>query len=134
MKNLLNVVHDKSLIDEEMIDGYGRPFQDEQIFKAMTRFIRHREGDLEPEQLKKMNKPALLIWARRIELSQWRSVNGCTQICLIPCCTHLARPDIWCLKNGLNLFLNTLLILSNNKKTGAEPVFLRRAGAAVFNE
>ncbi|MBU8805339.1 alpha/beta hydrolase [Bacillus subtilis] len=62
MKNLLNVVHDKSLIDEEMIDGYGRPFQDEQIFKAMTRFIRHREGDLEPEQLKKMNKPALLIW------------------------------------------------------------------------
>ncbi len=61
-ENLLNVVHDKSLIDEEMIDGYGRPFQDGQIFKAMTRFIRHREGDLEPEQLKKMNKPALLIW------------------------------------------------------------------------
>ncbi|MFO3789398.1 alpha/beta fold hydrolase [Bacillus mojavensis] len=62
MKNLLNVVHNKSLIDEEMIDGYGKPFQDEQIFKAMTKFIRHREGDLQSEELKKMNKPALLIW------------------------------------------------------------------------
>ncbi|WP_316274146.1 alpha/beta fold hydrolase [Bacillus halotolerans] len=62
MKNLLNVVHNKSLIDEVMIDGYGKPFQDEQIFKAMTRFIRHREGDLQSEELKKISKPALLIW------------------------------------------------------------------------
>ena len=28
----------------------------------MTRFIRHREGDLEPEDLKKVQNPALLIW------------------------------------------------------------------------
>lgn len=62
LKNLLNVVHDRTLIDQEMIDGYEKPFTDRQIFKAMTRFIRHREGDLEPEDLKKVQNPALLIW------------------------------------------------------------------------
>ncbi|WP_437131716.1 alpha/beta fold hydrolase [Bacillus atrophaeus] len=62
LKNLHNVVYDKSLIDDEMIAGYGKPFTDGQIFKAMTRLIRHREGDLPSEALKKMEKPALLIW------------------------------------------------------------------------
>ncbi|MCC9023770.1 alpha/beta fold hydrolase [Bacillus nakamurai] len=62
LKNLLNVVHDQTLINQEMIDGYEKPFTDRQIFKAMTRFIRHREGDLQPDELKRIDKPSLLIW------------------------------------------------------------------------
>ncbi|MBT2575605.1 alpha/beta hydrolase [Bacillus sp. ISL-51] len=62
LKNLLNVVHDQTLIDQEMIDGYEKPFTDRRIFKAMTRFIRHREGDLQPDELRRIEKPALLIW------------------------------------------------------------------------
>jgi pimeloyl-ACP methyl ester carboxylesterase len=62
-KNLRNVVHDHSLIDEVMLTGYLQPFtQDNEIFKGLTKMIRDREGDLTPEQLKKIKTPCLLIW------------------------------------------------------------------------
>ncbi|MBA2871522.1 pimeloyl-ACP methyl ester carboxylesterase [Anoxybacillus calidus] len=61
-KNLLNVIYDHSLIDEEMCKGYEQPFYDEQIFKALARLIRHREGDLSSEELKKIKTPSLLVW------------------------------------------------------------------------
>ncbi|MGG3624886.1 alpha/beta hydrolase [Bacillus gobiensis] len=62
LKNLANVVHDRSLIDQEMIEGYMKPFLDDQIFMAMTRLIRHREGDLSTTDLKSIETPSLLIW------------------------------------------------------------------------
>jgi pimeloyl-ACP methyl ester carboxylesterase len=61
-KNLLNVIYDHSLIDEEMCKGYEQPFYDKQIFKALARLIRHREGDLSSEELKKIETPSLLVW------------------------------------------------------------------------
>ncbi|QFT90388.1 2-hydroxy-6-oxo-6-(2'-aminophenyl)hexa-2,4-dienoic acid hydrolase [Bacillus sp. THAF10] len=62
IKNLLNVVYDHNLIDDEMIAGYTEPFYDDQIFHALTRMIRDREGDLASEILKKIETPSLLIW------------------------------------------------------------------------
>ncbi|MBM7621904.1 pimeloyl-ACP methyl ester carboxylesterase [Bacillus tianshenii] len=62
LKNLLNVVYDHSLIDDEMIEGYTQPFYDDQIFHALTRMIRDREGDLASDILKKIETPSLLIW------------------------------------------------------------------------
>ncbi|WP_223701519.1 alpha/beta fold hydrolase [Sutcliffiella deserti] len=62
IQNLLNVVYDHSLIDDEMIEGYVQPFYDDQIFHALTRMIRDREGDLAQEILKKIETPSLLIW------------------------------------------------------------------------
>lgn len=62
LKNLANVVHDRSLIDQEMIEGYMKPFLDDQIFMAMTRLIRHREGDLSTADLNSIETPSLLIW------------------------------------------------------------------------
>lgn len=62
-KNLQNVVHDHSLIDDVMLTGYLQPFvQDNEIFKGLTKMIRDREGDLTTEQLKKIDTPCLLIW------------------------------------------------------------------------
>ncbi|MFC0271022.1 alpha/beta fold hydrolase [Metabacillus herbersteinensis] len=61
-KNLCNVVHDWSLIDQEMMDGYLEPFYDDKIFMALSRMIRDREGDLSQEDLKKIETPSLLIW------------------------------------------------------------------------
>lgn len=62
-KNLRNVVHDHSLIDEVMLNGYLMPFtQNNEIFKGLTKMIRDREGDLTSEQLKKIETPCLLIW------------------------------------------------------------------------
>ena len=52
LKNLNNVVHDRSLIDQEMMDGYMEPFLDDKIFRALNRMIRDHEGDLSSEELK----------------------------------------------------------------------------------
>lgn len=62
LKNLNNVVHDKALIDQEMMDGYLEPFRNDQIFMALNRMIRDHEGDLPPEELKRIEQPSLLIW------------------------------------------------------------------------
>ncbi|MGG3888158.1 alpha/beta fold hydrolase [Metabacillus fastidiosus] len=62
LKNLYNVVHDRTLIDQEMMEGYLEPFHDDQIFRALTRMIRDHEGDLPSETLNKIETPSLLIW------------------------------------------------------------------------
>ncbi|MCV9886914.1 alpha/beta fold hydrolase [Metabacillus halosaccharovorans] len=62
LKNLYNVVHDRSLIDQEMMDGYMEPFLDDKIFRALNRMIRDHEGDLSSEELKLIEQPSLLLW------------------------------------------------------------------------
>lgn len=62
LKNLYNVVYDRSLIDQEMMDGYMEPFYDDRIFMALNRMIRDHEGDLRAEELKLIEQPSLLIW------------------------------------------------------------------------
>jgi pimeloyl-ACP methyl ester carboxylesterase len=63
-QNLVNVVYDQSLIDEEMMQGYEQPFNDDQIFNALTRLIRHREADLSSKDLQAFDTKSLLIWGR----------------------------------------------------------------------
>jgi len=63
--NLMNVVHDHSLIDDEMKEGYSAPFYDDRIFPALTRMIRDREGDLSSTELQKIETPVLLIWGEK---------------------------------------------------------------------
>ena len=62
VKNLHNVVHDLSLIDQEMMDGYEEPFYDDRIFMALNKMIRDHEGDLSSEDLNLIEQPSLLIW------------------------------------------------------------------------
>ena len=61
-RNLELVVYNQKLIDDEMMKGYLQPFLDENIFRALTRMIRDREGDLSVEQLQQIDTPCLLIW------------------------------------------------------------------------
>lgn len=61
-KNLQESLYNHALINEEMINGYLQPFLQDEIFVALTRMIRHREGDLPVEVLKKIETPCLLIW------------------------------------------------------------------------
>lgn len=61
-QNLQNVVYDHSMINDEMLYGYLSPFLEDDIFKALTMMIRHREGDLSTEDIRKINAPCLLIW------------------------------------------------------------------------
>ncbi|MFE8702401.1 alpha/beta fold hydrolase [Cytobacillus sp. FJAT-54145] len=62
LNNLKKVVHDQKMIDDEMILGYTSPFLEDDIFKALTRMIRDREGDLTAEKLNSIETPCLLIW------------------------------------------------------------------------
>ncbi|MBM6618728.1 alpha/beta fold hydrolase [Bacillus suaedaesalsae] len=64
MHSLINVVYDHSMIDDEMKTGYEEPFYNDEIFTAMTRFIRHREGDLPANELQSIDTKILLIWGR----------------------------------------------------------------------
>ncbi|WP_251552407.1 alpha/beta fold hydrolase [Neobacillus muris] len=61
-KNLQGALYNHSLINEEMINGYLQPFLQDEIFVALTRMIRDREGDLPPVVLKQIQTPCLLIW------------------------------------------------------------------------
>ncbi|WP_078544285.1 alpha/beta hydrolase [Litchfieldia alkalitelluris] len=65
LNNLLSVVNDHSLIDNEMIEGYSLPFENQGVFIGLTRMIRHREGDLSSTELKKIDTPCLLIWGEQ---------------------------------------------------------------------
>ncbi|MBY0124297.1 alpha/beta fold hydrolase [Bacillus sp. S/N-304-OC-R1] len=60
--NLKLVVHNQSMIDKEMEEGYLAPFLEDDIFLALTKLIRDREGDLTSEILKDIQVPCLLIW------------------------------------------------------------------------
>jgi pimeloyl-ACP methyl ester carboxylesterase len=61
-QNLQNVVHDHSLLSDEMLFGYLQPFLEDEIFVALTRMIRDREGDLSAAALNQIAHPCLLIW------------------------------------------------------------------------
>ncbi|MDZ5472063.1 alpha/beta hydrolase [Bacillus sp. 31A1R] len=77
-QNLKNVVHDHSLIDDEMLYGYTLPFLENDIFKGLTRMIRHREEELSENELGEIKTPCLLIWGehdRVVPLSVGKRLN-----------------------------------------------------------
>ncbi|WML32026.1 alpha/beta hydrolase [Neobacillus sp. OS1-32] len=61
-KNLQASLYNHSIINEEMMNGYLEPFLQDEIFVALTRMIRDREGDLPAKILKQIKTPCLLIW------------------------------------------------------------------------
>ena len=64
-KNLQNTVYNKELIDDTMRYGYLQPFTTGwQIFRAMGKMVRDKKDDLLEDDLKKIDKPCLLIWGR----------------------------------------------------------------------
>lgn len=60
--NLHQVVYDKNMIDDEMIRGYSEPFEDDKMFRAFKKMMRHWEGDLPSEILQTIQVPCLFIW------------------------------------------------------------------------
>ncbi|WP_230126975.1 alpha/beta hydrolase [Bacillus sp. CECT 9360] len=62
--NLRNVVYNKELIDDEMREGYLEPFLNDNIFNALTRMLRDREGDLPEMDLQAIETSCLLLWGK----------------------------------------------------------------------
>jgi pimeloyl-ACP methyl ester carboxylesterase len=64
LSKLQNCVCDHSLIDDEMVFGYIQPFLENDIFVALNKMIRDREGDLPKQELNRIQTPCLLIWGK----------------------------------------------------------------------
>ena len=60
--HLRNVFFDQTLINDELIQEFGKPLNEKGFYKALIRLLRHREGDLLPKQLRDIHVPTLLIW------------------------------------------------------------------------
>lgn len=74
-RNLKNVVYDHRVIDEEMRLGYLNPFLKNDIFKALTLMIRHREEDLSGSMLQTIQTPCLLIWGENDKVVPLRTAQ-----------------------------------------------------------
>lgn len=61
---LESVFYDHSLITEEHMEEFGYPLTDTNLYKALIRLLRHREGDLTSDQLKTIHVPALILWGK----------------------------------------------------------------------
>lgn len=61
---LRNVFFDQTLINDELIQEFGKPMDEKDFYKALVRLLRHREGDLRPQQLQDIHVPTLLIWGK----------------------------------------------------------------------
>lgn len=61
-KNLQDALYNHAIINDEMINGYLQPFLSDEIFVALTRMIRDREGDLPAQILNQIKTPCLLLW------------------------------------------------------------------------
>ncbi|MBB6455419.1 pimeloyl-ACP methyl ester carboxylesterase [Salirhabdus euzebyi] len=59
---LLDVFYEKSSITADHVEEFGRPLQEDGFYISLIRLLRHREGDLSSDELKKINTPTLLIW------------------------------------------------------------------------
>lgn len=60
--HLYNALYNKSLINEEMIREFGQPLLEKEFYQSLIRLLRHREGDLKPQELSEINIPTLLMW------------------------------------------------------------------------
>ncbi|MFC4025758.1 alpha/beta fold hydrolase [Oceanobacillus longus] len=63
-ESLQNVFYNPSLITEEHIREFENPLKDKNFYKSLIRLLRHREGDLDSDQLREIQTPALLIWGQ----------------------------------------------------------------------
>ncbi|SDN59854.1 alpha/beta fold hydrolase [Alkalicoccus daliensis] len=59
---LENVLFDSSNVTTDLIHQFGEPLKDRNMYKALVRLLRYREGDLSSEQLQQIHTPSLLIW------------------------------------------------------------------------
>jgi pimeloyl-ACP methyl ester carboxylesterase len=63
-KNLTSVLHDSSLVTQELIDGYKKPFSEAAFANSLIRLLRQREGDMTSQELMEINQPVLMIWGK----------------------------------------------------------------------
>ncbi|WP_068677718.1 alpha/beta fold hydrolase [Oceanobacillus sp. Castelsardo] len=60
--SLRNVFYNHSYITSDHIREFERPIKEKNFPKSLIRLLRHREGDLSPRELGKINTSTLLIW------------------------------------------------------------------------
>lgn len=114
--NLMNVVHDHSLIDDEMMEGYAAPFYDNRIFPALTRMIRDREEIYHQLNYVKSKPQLYLSGAKKIALFRFTSVGAYTKTCQIPISFHTKIPDIYYPRKSRSMYLKKSSHFQHSKR------------------
>ncbi|GGE32288.1 putative hydrolase YugF [Pullulanibacillus camelliae] len=65
MENFLAVIHNRTIINEEMVEGYLKPLQTKAFYRSLVLLMRHREGDLSTARVREITQPVLLIWGEQ---------------------------------------------------------------------
>jgi len=65
MKTFLSVVHDQTIITQELLTGYMNPLQSMAFYRSLVLLMRHREGDLPTDRVKEITQPVLLVWGEQ---------------------------------------------------------------------
>lgn len=65
---LKNTLYQDALINQEMIQAYEQPLQEKPFIDTLVGLLRHREGDLAPSELQKVEQPILLIWGEEDQI------------------------------------------------------------------
>lgn len=69
---LKNVFYDHSLITENHVREFGKPLEEKGFYSSLMRLLRYREGDLNSEDLKAIEKPILLLWGKEDRVVSYR--------------------------------------------------------------
>ncbi|AXF55018.1 alpha/beta fold hydrolase [Salicibibacter kimchii] len=93
VRNILHeVIYDASIITNEHVYAYEKPLQEKAMYQSLTKFIRHREGDLTKTELADIHVPILLLWG---EADRVVPLNvGEKLVRALPSATILTYPEI----------------------------------------
>lgn len=67
-QTLRQCMYDPRLITKDMIVHYIKPFLDNNMYECLIKMVRDREGDLDLDCLKNINKHCLIFWGKQDEI------------------------------------------------------------------
>lgn len=67
-ETLRQSVYNESIITEEMLSTYKKPFLDNKMYICLAKMVRDREGDLSESFLSKISTECLIFWGKHDEI------------------------------------------------------------------
>ncbi|QQK76221.1 alpha/beta hydrolase [Salicibibacter cibarius] len=93
VSNILHeVIFDSSIVTDKHVSAYEEPLREKAMYQALTKFIRHREGDLTKTELAEIHVPVLLLWGEADSIVPLKV--GEKLVGALPCATLSTYPEI----------------------------------------
>ncbi|QDI90118.1 alpha/beta hydrolase [Salicibibacter halophilus] len=93
VRNILDeVIYDSSMITNEHVYAYEKPLREKAMYKALAKFIRHRDSDLTRKELAAIDVPVLLLWGEADSIVPLQV--GEKLVSALPCARLATYPEI----------------------------------------